>query len=207
MLGTMSNTSGDPSIVTSVMGDATAKGLVKSIGLQWGMVGNASSYKQYGLPMWVSEHKCGNYPWETSTYKQTAPNDHAYGVETWGLIKDAIKAGVTGYNAWNMVLDKVGLGNDTSRHWAQNALLVVDGGKITQTPAYYVFRHLSQYVAAGAKGVGTSNNDSLAFKNPDGSVVAVVFSSSGKSNYVVAVGSKKVQFNMPANGWATVVIP
>src|SRR5690349_25131860 len=36
-------------------------------------------------------------------------NDDAYAVESWGLIRDWIKAGVTAYSAWNMVLDTVGV--------------------------------------------------------------------------------------------------
>jgi glucosylceramidase len=207
MLGTMSNAGGDADIVTSVMADSSAKSSVSVIGVQWGMVGNASSYvSQHKLPVWVTEHRCGNYPWDTATYKSTAPNDLAYAQESWGLIRDAIKGGVTAYNAWNMVLDNVGLGIDTSRQWAQNALLTVANGTITQTPTYYVFRHLSQYVAAGAKVVSaTGSNDALAFKNPNGSFVAVVYSDSAKSNYTVSLAGKTLQFSMPANGWATVV--
>jgi len=45
----------------------------------------------------------------------------------------------------------------------------------------------------------------VAFKNPDGSLVAVMFNSGGANNsYVVAIGGKKLQFAMPATGWATV---
>ena len=55
-----------------------------------------------------------------------APNDQAYAVESWGLIRDWIKAGVTAYSAWNMVLDTVGVGIDSTRVWPQNALLTVD---------------------------------------------------------------------------------
>ena len=135
-----------------------------------------------------------------------APNDLAYGVESWGYLRDAIKTSkVTSYSAWNMVLDRVGLGNDTSRDWRQDALLAVNGTTITPTPAYYVFRHLSQYVVPGATVVGTTGGDAVAFKNPDGSLVAVVFNSgAANSNYVVAIGGKKLQFAMPGNGWATV---
>ena len=73
------------------------------------------------------------------------------------------------------------------------------------TPTYYVFRHLSQYAQPGGKVVGTSSNDAIGFKNPDGSVVAVLYSGSGKSNYTVSLGGKKLQFSMPGDGWATVV--
>jgi glucosylceramidase len=105
-----------------------------------------------------------------------------------------------------MVLNKSGLGIDTTRDWKQNALLVADGGSVTPTPAYYVFRHVSQYAAPGAKVVGVTGGDALAFKNPDGSIVAVMYNSgAANSAYVVAIGEKKFQFAMPGSGWATVL--
>jgi glucosylceramidase len=205
MLGTMSNgdSGKDPSIVSAVLGDATAKSFISLVGMQWGMQGKVSSAN--GLPVWQTEHKCGNYPW-MSGYKTTAPNDQAYGVESWGLIRDWIKDGVTAYSAWNMVLDPVGKGIDTTRDWAQNALIVVDPNskKVTPTPTYYVFRHFSQFVQPGAKVVSTSGGDALAFKNPDGTLVAVMYNSGGAKTMTVALGSKKVSFSMPGSGWATV---
>jgi glucosylceramidase len=208
MLGTMSNngSNADPAIVTSVMNDATAKGYIKVLGYQWGMqsfVSGANS--SYHLPIWQTEHQCGNYPW-ASGYKTTAPNDQAYGVESWGLIRNWIKAGVTAYSAWNMVLDTVGASIDSKQPWAQNALLTVDTSakKLNVTPTYYVFRHVSQFVAPGATVVGTTGGDALAFKNRDGSIVTVMYNSGSASTYILAVGGKKLQFAMPANGWATV---
>jgi glucosylceramidase len=142
-----------------------------------------------------------------SGYNSTmAPNDQAYGVESWGYLRDAITKGkVTSYSAWNMVLDRIGLGNDTSRDWRQNALLVANGTTITPTPAYYVFRHLSQYVVPGAAVVSTTGGDGVAFKNPDGSLVVATYNSGAANpNYVVAIGGKRFQFSMPGQGWATV---
>ena len=218
MLGTNSNgTSGkDTTVVTSVMGDATAKGLVTVIGMQWGMLdnykANPASFDMYNLPVWATEHMCGNYPWNPAglpAYVEPAPNNQAYGVESWGYIRDAIKAGVTAYNAWNMVLDTVGKGNDTVRQWSQDSLLVVNTSSKTLivTPAYYVFRHVSQYVQPGAKVVATSGGDAIAFKNPDGSVVAAMYNSGGASTFIVQLKGQKLQFSMPGAGWATVVVP
>jgi glucosylceramidase len=216
MLGTMSNgnSNADPSVVTAVMGDATAKGYIKVLGYQWGMEASVASGKSYNLPLWQTEHKCGNYPFTVTgenpapgAFNSTmAPNDQTYGAESWGLIRDWIKAGVTSYSAWNMVLDTVGKGNDMTRNWPQNALLTVNTSSKTLniTPAYYVFRHMSQFVVAGAKVVATTGGDALAFKNPDGSIITVIYNSGGAATYIVAVGGKKLQFAMPANGWATV---
>ena len=119
------------------------------------------------------------------------------------------KGKVTAYNAWNMVLETVGAGNDTCRTWNQDALLAVDTGSkaLKVTPAYCVFRHFSRFVDVGAKVVGTTGGDAVAFKNPDGTLVAVMYNSgSANSAYTVSIGGQKVQFSMPAAGWATVKV-
>jgi len=208
MLGTMSNPDSgkDMSIVSSVMGDPAAKGFIKVIGMQWGMIAGVPAAKNFGVPIWQTEHKCGNYPWMSGYVMSAAPNNQAYAVESWGLIRDWVKAGVTAYNAWNMVLDTVGKGIDTTRDWAQNALLTVDTGakKLNITPAYYVFRHVSQYVEPGAKVVATTGGDALAFKNPNGTIVTIMYNSGAAKTTIVSAGGKKMQFMIPATGWATV---
>jgi len=207
MLGTLADDGDkDLAIATAVLADGAAKNFSTVFGAQWGLL--TWDFKLTGLntalPIWATEHQGGNNPWLPS-YQSVAPNDHAYGVESWGRIRDAIiKAKVTSYNAWNLVLDKYGWSIDTSRQWAQNALLVADSGTLKITPAYYVFRHLSQYVAPGAVVLGTTGGDALAFKNPDGSRVVVLFNSgAANDHYVVAVAGKQLQFAMPSNGWAT----
>jgi glucosylceramidase len=208
MLGTFNGGGSDPTIVSSVMGDVAARSYIDVLGFQWGMLDKVGGARAYHQPIWQTEHKCGNYPWETkSFYAGAAPNDHAYAVESWGLIRDWIRAGVTAYSAWNMVLDTVGVGIDTTRVWPQNALLTVDTSTKTLniTPAYYVFRHFSQFVAQGAKVAATSGGDSVAFKNPDGSIVAVLYNSGAARTVTVAIAGKKLQLAIPGNGWATVV--
>ena len=70
---------------------------------------------------------------------------------------------------------------------------MADAGTLTATPAYYVFRHVSQYVAPGAKRIDATGGDAVAFKNPDGSLVAVMFNSGAANNsYVVSIGGKKL---------------
>ena len=43
----------------------------------------------------------------------------------------------------------------------------------------------------------------MAFKNPDGSLVAVMYNSGGASTTTIAIGGKRLQFAMPGSGWAT----
>jgi glucosylceramidase len=225
-LGTMSNDNSgtDPAVITAVTGDATAMSYVKGFGLQWGMKPVIASLTGKGLPIMQTEHQCGNYPFTVSgenppappTNTSMAPNSWAYGMESWGLIRDWLKDGVNSYSAWNMVLDTLGAGNAASRSppWYQNALLIVDrtAKKLTATPAYYVFRHLSQFIIPGATRIGTSttssNLDVLAFKNADGSHVTVIYNSGSSTQATtLGVGSTKYQFTVPATGFATVFVP
>jgi glucosylceramidase len=207
-LGTMSNADAgkDGTIISTVTADAAAMQYVKGFGLQWNMIASVASLESTHLPIVQTEHKCGNYPWEGGFNADQPPNDHAYGVESWGLIVDWINAGATSYSAWNMVLDTKGHNSDMTRPWPQNALLIVDRTQktLTPTPAYYVFRHLSEFVDPGAKRVGTTGGDALAFKNPDGTLVAVMYNSGAAKQSVVALGGKKYRLDMPGNGWATV---
>jgi glucosylceramidase len=223
MLGTLSNNGDivegvarkDIDIAKAVLADSTAKGYVSMVGVQWGVLeqvvtDNGLTFGNNVIKVWTTEHKCGNYPW-VNGYSNTkpAPNDQAYAVESWGYIRDAInKAKVTSYSAWNMVLDKNGLGIDTSRDWRQDALLVADSGNVYTTQAYYVFRHFSQFVDPGDTVIATNGGDAVAFKRPNGTVIVVMYNSgAAKSNYTVKIGTRSLQFSMPQAGWATVVSP
>ena len=209
--GTMSNQT-DGTIATNLASDTKAMSYVKGFGLQWNTKGSISSLKSKNVPIMQTEHKCGNYDFATDYWSQSSynaskpPNDYAYGVESWKNIKDWIVAGVNSYSAWNMVLDTLGTNLNASKPWHQDALLTVDRStkKLTATPAYYVFRHLSYFVAPKATVIGTTGGDALAFKNPDGAIVVVMYNSGAAKKAIVSLGGTKLQFDLPANGWATI---
>lgn len=206
--GTMSHPD-DGIIATTLASDPDAMKYTKGFGLQWNLQSTVAELAPKG-PVMQTEHKCGNYNfstpyWDTSRYDPNkAQNDHLYGEESWQLIRDWVVAGVNSYVAWNMVLDTVGKSLDG---WPQNALLVVDRSAKTLivTPAYYVFRHYSQYVSPGATRVGTTgSNDAVAFENPDGSLVTEVYNSGDSPKQMLAsVASTLYRFEVPAHGWAT----
>jgi glucosylceramidase len=187
--------------------------------LQWNNVPLVSTIANSGKLVMQSEHQCGNYPWLGSTatsradanrdnfLPNMAPNNHAYGEESWDLITNWVEAGVNIYSAWNMVLDTIGMNLDQTRAWPQNALLAVDtnSGTLEVTPAYYVFRHIGQYVEPNAVRLGTQGGDALAFRNPDGSIVTIMYNSGGSAaQTTLSVGGQSLQFQIPAHGWATV---
>jgi len=187
--------------------------------LQWENELEVETVAATGKLVMQSEHKCGNYPW-LSTPDATspadanrdnflptmAPNNHAYGEESWDLMKQWIDDGVNIYAAWNMVLDTEGFNLDDVRPWPQNAMLAVDmsSGELQVTPYYYVFRHIAQYVEVGAHRVDINGN-ALAFKNADNSVVAIMFNEGNSASAAtLSVDGRMVQFMIPARGWATV---
>jgi glucosylceramidase len=208
-LGTLSAPE-DARHVGTALADPVASRYIKGIGLQWNMLSAVPGFAtEHGLPIMQTEHRCGNYPWRKDSFNVSrAPNDHAYAEETWGLITSWIRAGVNSYLAWNMVLDTVGMNLDVQRPWPQNALLTVDrdARALIVTPAYHVFRHLSQFVEPGARRLGTSGDgDALAFENPDGTIVTVLHNP-GDAPRVLNLGVREatLRLEVPAHGWATV---
>lgn len=206
--GTMSNPD-DSLIAFACMNDTAAMKYIVGFGLQWNLEAVVPALSKKGR-VWQTEHRCGNYNfdtkyWDIKRYSATKPqNDHFYGEESWLLLRDWISAGVNAYNAWNMVLDTYGksLGN-----WPQNALLVVDrtAKTLTKTPAYWVFRHFSQYIRPGATRIGTSGSDEvLAFVNPDGYVITQVYNKNDSpKDLTVSVSGGLYNFTLPAHSWAT----
>ena len=204
-LGTMSNPMTDKQIVDTVMSNSGAANYITGIGVQWDQDQFVPGYLQsYGVPVMQTEHRCGNFP-NGNNSTTRAPNDDAYARESWGYIAHYIRQGVSSYMAWNMVLDPAGRNLDMVRPWAQNAMLVVDGSELVVTPYYYVFRHVAQYVDPGSVRVGTQGGDVVAWKNPDGDIVAVLYNSQNSaSDVVVSIGGETYRVSIPGQGWATV---
>jgi len=208
--GTLSNDTTYPTDIMSLTAEALK--YTDGVTLQWNTIGRIPSILSAhpNLRIMQSEHKCGNYPFSvagTPAFNpDKPPNDQAYAVESWGYIKQWIAANANGYSAWNMVLDTAGKNLDAQRPWPQNALLIVDrtAKQLVITPVYYVFRHLSYFVDPGAVRVATTGGDAVAFKNPDGSLVTMLFNSGSATTTTVALGGgTTVQVQMPAQGWAT----
>lgn len=215
--GTLSNNQTYSADIGGVYGGSanpSAAGYVKGIGLQWNTYPRISELRSQNPDVIImqTEHRCGNYRFTVTDnpiqnpppVQPTPPNDHAYAVESWGWLIQWIGGGVNAYSAWNMVLDTQGANLDTDDPWEQNALLVVDrtAKTLIVTPTYHVFRHLSFFVDPEADVLGTTGGSALAFKNPDGSTVAVVYAASA-GPVTVSLGGRTLQADMPAQGFAT----
>jgi glucosylceramidase len=207
--GTMSKDPEDTKIAKALANDPEAMAYTKGFGVQWNLQAAVATLAE-SAPVMQTEHKCGNYNfetpyWDRSRYDANQPqNDHLYGEESWQLIRDWIVAGVNSYSAWNMVLDTTGKSLD---NWPQNALLTVNRTtkELIVTPAYYAFRHFSQFLSPNATRVQVSGStDAIAFQNSDGSVVTQIYNKDASPKATtLAVGGAHYAFDVPAHGWAT----
>lgn len=211
--GTLSNNDTYSGQIDGVFGGSSDQ-YVKGVGLQWNTYPNINSLRQQrpDLLIMQTEHRCGNYRFSVTNNpiqnppmnpSSPPPNDYAYAVESWGWLTQWIGGGVNAYSAWNMVLDTNGA-NLNADAWEQNALLVVNRNakQLTITPTYYVFRHLSFFVDPEADVLSTNGGSALAFKNPDGSTVAVVYAATA-GNVTVSMAGQTLSAQVPQQGFAT----
>lgn len=107
-----------------------------------------------------SENECGN-----------GNNDWDYATYIYSLFRHYLTNGVSAYVYWNMILEQGGM---SSWGWHQNSMVVIEDGHYKLTPEFYVMKHFSRYIQPGAVRLcltGPWTGTSVAFRNPDGSVV------------------------------------
>lgn len=202
----------EASILEQVMADPSAAAFIAGVSLSWDTWSLAPALQDdYALPVMQTRHEPGNSPWLTGFAPDDAPNDFAYGVQTWDLLYKWIDSGVNAYMAWNMVLDEHDEGLNEVQVWPKNTLLRVDPetSSLVETPAYYVFRHLSYFVDPGAVRLATvaPGAQTLAFENPDGSIAVAVHNRDAEQvTLTVSVAGRKPRFEVPGHGWATLLI-
>ena len=107
-----------------------------------------------------------------------------------------------------MIVDSTG---ESSWGWKQNAQVVISKvtKKVTYTPEFYIFKHLSCFVTPGSTKLETKglSDDTPAFVTPKGKTVLVTIYSSYKAkNLKVKMGSKHFEVNLPAYSFNTVTL-
>ena len=96
--------------------------------------------------------------------------------------------------------------------WTQNSLVTVDPETRTfeYTNDYYLLKHLSHYVMPGAVMLSISGefDDMLAFRNPDGDIIAVIRNNSDiDSSKVIKIGSASICIKLKPESFSTIKIP
>lgn len=118
---------------------------------------------------------------------------------------------VDGWVDWNMVLDKQG-GPNWFKNWCV-APIIVDPEKdeVYFTPIYYTMVHFSKYIRPEAKVIGVKHSDKelmiTAAKNPDGSIVVVVFNPTEKAKqFSLSLREKSKMISISSQAIQTIVI-
>jgi glucosylceramidase len=154
-----------------------------------------------------------NYPkvkiMESETECGDGSNNWKAGVYTFDLMQHYLKYGASVYTFWNMVLDESG---KSSWGWKQNSLITVNSKtkEIKYHPEFYVLKHFSYFIQPGAKVIATSGLDSktIAFRNPDKSLVVIIGNLDSKQKCVrVFVDKEWLKADLKANSINTFLIP
>ena len=118
---------------------------------------------------------------------------------------------VDGWIDWNMVLDKQG-GPNWFKNWCIAPIIVsVETDEVYFTPLYYVMAHFSKYIRPNAKRIGFSHTDKelqiTAAKNPDKSIVVVVFNPTDtKKAFQLINNQKSTSLSISAKALQTIII-
>jgi glucosylceramidase len=189
----------DIDVFETVLSNPDVRKYISGVGVQYeGLdVVDKIAKKYPDLNLMQTETPCGdgNFSWNDAE-------------STFGTIKSYLDKGVKSYMYWNMILDSSG---ESSWGWKQNAQVVINKAtkKVTYTPEFYIFKHLSHFVTPGSTKLETRGltDDSLAFITPEGKIVLVTVNSSYRAkNLKVKIGSQRFEVILPANSFNTLTL-
>jgi glucosylceramidase len=173
----------DDRLVDTILTDPQISKYIKGVGFQWAGKGaiKAVHQKYPGLTLYQSEQECGN-----------GKNDWQYCVYAWSLMRHYLTSGAGAYMYWNTSLKD---GAISTWGWKQNSLISVDTLNRTYkfNHEYWLMKHVSHFVKPGARRLETSGpyEDVLAFRNPDGSIVLVLYNNSDSDKSIsIKAGDK-----------------
>jgi glucosylceramidase len=118
--------------------------------------------------------------------------------------------GTVAWTDWNILLNEYGGPNHVGNFCFAPIHGNTNSGKLMFTNSYYYIGHFSKFIRPGAKRVsaGTTSNqiNSTAFMNTDGSLVVVALNDSEeKVNYLLTVGNKSTNIDIPQHSIQTIV--
>lgn len=151
--------------LNKIMQNPKCREHIKGAAFQWaGKFAVMQAKEDYpDLDLIQSECQCGD-----------GKNSWDYAMYTYHLMHHYFFHGVRANVYWNMALENDGL---STWGWRQNSLISVKDGEYTLNPEFYLLKHFAHFVKRGAVMLSTKgemSSNATVFKNPDGSVVAVV---------------------------------
>jgi len=156
--------------IDTILLDPDAKKYITGVGFQWaGKDAIPEVHKKYpGFRLMQTETECGN-----------GSNDWKAAEHTYDLMKHYFNNGANAYMYWNMVLNETG---KSQWGWKQNSMITIDSKtkEVVYNPEFFLMKHFSYFVKAGAYKLETSDKNCLAFKNP-GSIIIIIYNPTGNT--------------------------
>ncbi|PTY00102.1 glycoside hydrolase family 30 protein [Opitutus sp. ER46] len=115
---------------------------------------------------------------------------------------------VAGFLDWNIVLDQRGGPNHVGNFCDAPVIVDTNTKEVRYGPSFYYIAHFSRFVRPGAYRIATTGGPaglaSIAFQNPDGSLVAVVLNKGDQPvRFTLATGGAPVACTIPAHAIQT----
>ena len=115
---------------------------------------------------------------------------------------------VCGFIDWNIVLDQRGGPNHVGNFCDAPVIIDTGTGEVRYQSSYYYIGHFSRYVQIGARRIASSGGpatlQSIAFANPDGSLVAVVLNATDTPvSFALSAGGESLACAIPAHAIQT----
>jgi glucosylceramidase len=141
----------------------------------------------------------------------SGPWEDSFGWLMRNLVIGSTRGGARGVLMWNLALDE-NHGPHAGGCGDCRGIVTIDSrtGVVTRNPEYYAFGHVSRFIRPGAVRIGSTEAvaglTSVAFRNPDGGRVLVVFNSGKASQaFLVKAGDQSAKAVLPAGAAATFV--
>ncbi len=117
---------------------------------------------------------------------------------------------VAGYIDWNIALDQRGGPNHVGNFCDAPVIVDTNTREVRYGPSFHYIAHFSRFVQPGARRIaasgGPKNLQSVAFRNPDGSLVAVVLNRTDTpADFAITADGKPLACRIPARGIQTYI--
>jgi glucosylceramidase len=128
------------------------------------------------------------------------------------IVRDGIMAALRNWSStvllWNIALDDKGGPTNGGCLTCRGVVTINPDGQVSYNLDYYGLGQVSKFVMPGALRIGSTENasgfDSVAFLNPDGTTVLVVYNeSAGARELSVRAGPGSFSYKMPGRSVAT----
>lgn len=131
--------------------------------------------------------------------------EHGEGYAT-QMIGD-FKNWVAAYIDWNVVLDQRGGPNHVGNFCDAPVIVDTNTKEVRYGPSFYYIAHFSRFVKPGAHRIASSRVDgldSVAFQNPDGSLVAIVMNkAAAPAQFALSAAGEALACEIPARSIQT----